>query len=427
MGIVTAWRALNRDQRNAYAASLMGWMLDAFDYFLLVFVLKDVADEFHVPNISLALTLTLAFRPIGALVFGLAADRWGRRGPLMVDIILYSILEFLTGFAPTLTSFLVLRSLFGIAMGGEWGLGASLALETVPAEHRGLLSGLLQEGYVLGYLLAALVYGIAFPYVGWRGLFIIGVLPVMLPIFILRRVKESPVWMHQPRETGWKPLVQEVQRNFPLFLYLVALMTAFNFMSHGTQDLYPTLLRADHHFSTGLTSRIAIVYNIGALVGGMFFGGISQRIGRRRAIIIAAVLAIPLIRLWAFSPTALSLGIGAFLMQFMVQGAWGVVPAHLAELAPAALRGTFIGFSYQCGNLIASSNASIQTHLAERSHAGYARAMAPVVACALIGTAVITALGKEKKGIGLGQKEAVTPLNATRQRRGPESYPSNSS
>jgi SHS family lactate transporter-like MFS transporter len=410
MGTVAAQlRGLTTDQRNAFIAAFLGWTLDAFDFFLMVFVLKDIAHDFNVTRttVAFAVTLTLACRPIGALIFGAAGDRYGRRIPLMVNVVLFSVMELLSGFAPTLTVFFVLRALFGVAMGGEWGLGASLAMETVPPETRGLLSGILQEGYVCGYLLAAIVYPLVFPHFGWRAMFFVGVLPALLSLFIRGKVKESPVWQEakeRQAQAGGLPvptLGAEVRQNAGLFAYLVLLMAAFNFMSHGTQDLYPTFLQVQHHFKPTTVSWIAIVYNVGALCGGIFFGTLSQTIGRRKAIIMAALLALPMIPLWAFSHTAALLAVGAFLMQFMLQGAWGVIPAHLSELSPSALRGTFTGLAYQVGNLIASANLPLQTWLAERRHNDYSFALAATIAIAVLAVAGITALGREARGSSL--------------------------
>jgi len=402
MDIIPILRSLDKDQRNAFAAAFLGWCLDAFDFFVLVFVIKDVAREFHATKtwVTFAMTATLAMRPVGALIFGIAADRFGRRGPLMADIILYSILELLSGFAPTLTIFLVLRALFGIGMGGEWGLGASLALESAPPDKRGALSGLLQEGYVVGYLLAAIVYGLLFKYVGWRGMFFIGAAPALLSLFIRAKVKESPAWLTQRGKAMPAMLWSDIRRNAGLFAYLVILMAAFNFMSHGAQDVYPTMLQTQHHFSPHTVGKIAVIYNIGALLGGLFFGSLSQRIGRRKAIVIAAILAIPMIPLWAFSHSAVMFAIGALLLQFMIQGAWGVIPAHLTELAPSLVRGTFIGFAYQCGNLIASIIGPVQSSLGEiRFHGNYALALAITVLIAVIAVALTAGLGKERHGI----------------------------
>ena len=400
MGAISMLRELTPSQRKAFIAAYLGWMLDAFDYFLLVFVIKDVAKEFHAIKaaVTVAITLTLACRPIGAFLFGVAADRWGRKRPLMIDIVLYSVLELLSGFAPTLTTFLILRALFGIAMGGEWGLGASLALESVPARTRGLLSGILQQGYPVGYLLGAVLYRFILPGLGWRWMFFIGVLPALLSLFIRAQVEESPVWEKGEHERATFSIGDAIKRSAGLFAYLVVLMTTFNFMSHGTQDLYPTFLQTQHHFDTDTVSNIAIIYNLGALIGGICVGALSERIGRKRAIVISALLGLLVVYPWAFASTAVGLAIGAFMMQFFVQGAWGVIPAHLSELSPNALRGTFIGFAYQLGNLFASYNAVLQTSIAERRHDNYAYAMASVITIVLIAVAVVTGLGPEARG-----------------------------
>ncbi len=401
-------RELTPDQRNAFVAAYLGWTLDAFDFFILVFVLKDVARDFHVTvkTVSEALFLTLAFRPVGALLFGMAADRFGRRIPLLVNVLLYSLIELLSGFAPNLTTFLVLRALFGIAMGGEWGLGASLALESTPVRLRGFLSGVLQQGYPVGYLLATLLYRFALPGHNWRLLFFIGAAPALLSVFIRAKVKESPVWIAQRQAPGKPPLGRLIRQNIPLFVSMVLLMTAFNFMSHGTQDLYPTFLQVQHHFSPTTVSNIAIVYNLGALAGGIILGSLSQRWGRRRTIICAALLALPVVPLWALSHTAGMLALGAFLMQFFVQGAWGVIPAHLTELSPGLLRGTFTGLAYQLGNLIASRCAPLQTGLAESHGGSYSYGLASVIAVVLIAVAAVTALGREARGVDFAEHAA---------------------
>jgi len=400
---MTMWeqlRALTPVQRNAFLAAYLGWTLDAFDFFILVFVIPDVAKEFKVEKtaVTYAIFLTLAFRPVGAFLFGWLGDRYGRRIPLLIDVVFYSVMELLSGFAPTLTAFLVLRAVFGIAMGGEWGLGASLAMETVPARTRGLLSGILQQGYPVGYLLAAVVFRFVFPVLGWRWMFFIGVLPALLSLFIRFGVKESPVWVQSQKARATQNLGQSVKQNLGLFAYMAVLMAAFNFMSHGTQDNYPTFLRVQRHFSPDTVSTIAIIYNVGAICGGIFFGALSQRIGRRRAIVIAALLALPIVPLWAYSHTAAMLALGAFGMQFFVQGAWGVIPAHLSELAPNVLRGTFTGLAYQTGNLIASYNATLQSRIADSHGGDYRLALASVILVVLVAVAGIAALGREAPG-----------------------------
>jgi MFS transporter, SHS family, lactate transporter len=356
-----------------------------------------------VSAITEAIFLTLAMRPVGAFLFGLMADRFGRRPTLMVDIVAYSIFELASAFAPSLKFFLVMRALFGIAMGGEWGVGAALAFETLPAEGRGFFSGLLQEGYVVGYLMAALMYGTMFPIVGWRGMFVIGALPAFLVIYIRTKVDESPAWLQgRVSRQAESRLGKDILSHLGSFLFLVALMFAFNSFSHGTQDLYPTFLQKNLQFSPQTVGLIAIIYNIGALLGGILFGTWSERIGRRRAIVIAAVLAIPVIPLWAYSHTVPMLALGGFLMQFMVQGAWGVIPAHLNELSPPNVRGTFPGFAYQLGNFLSSRNAVIQAKLVEHRYRGsYPPVLAWTVVIVASLVALVTWSGREKRGADL--------------------------
>jgi MFS transporter, SHS family, lactate transporter len=403
MKIIEDLAVLNRDQRATFIASVLGWTLDAFDFFLMVFVVKAIAKDFHAEKETVlwAVTLTLMFRPLGALFFGRLADRFGRRPVLMANILLFSFFELASAFAPSLTAFFILRALFGFAMGGEWGIGSSLVMESIPAQSRGTISGILQEGYAFGYLLAAVVYGLFFDLIGWRGMFIIGVLPALLVFYIRISVKESPVWERNHRRAQPANFPLLFRQHWKTFLYLILLMTAFTFFSHGTQDLHPTFLQ-EKKLPTTTVSAIAIVANIGAIIGGITFGFYSQIWGRRRAIIIAALLALPIIPLWAFSTTPLFLGLGAFLIQIAVQGAWGVIPAHLNELSPEELRGTFPGFAYQLGNFVASSNAVLQGWIATTHGGNYAMALAIVAACAAVAVAAITACGKEAKGVGFG-------------------------
>jgi SHS family lactate transporter-like MFS transporter len=403
VGLLVEWKTFNTQQRNAFVASFLGWTLDAFDFFLMVFVLRAVAAEFHtdVKAVSVAITLTLAMRPLGALVFGMLADRFGRRPVLMIDILLFSILELASAFAPSLVVLLILRAAFGFAMGGEWGLGASLTMETIPAKARGVASGILQVGYPCGFLLASVVYGLLFDTIGWRGMFAVGVLPALLVVFIRRNVEESPAWRRM-RERPRRSLGALLRNHGLLFLYIVVLMTAFNFFSHGTQDLYPTFLQAQRKLSTHAVSTVVIIANIGAIIGGITFGTLSQRIGRRRAIIMAALLALPIIPLWAFSTSVVLLGLGAFLIQISVQGAWGVIPVHLNELSPDEVRGTFPGFAYQLGNLLASANATLQAGFAANHGGNYALGLAIVAAAAAIAIALLTSIGREAHNVEFG-------------------------
>lgn len=393
-------RAERTNQRNALLAGFLGWTLDAFDFFVLTYVLSDVARDFHRtrPDIALTLTASLAMRPVGAIIFGLLADRYGRRLPLMLDVIFYSVVEVLSGLATSYRMFMVLRLLYGIGMGGEWGVGASLTMESVPARWRGILSGLLQEGYALGNILAAVAYFTIFPHHGWRALFFVGGLPALLSLFIRAKVKESAAW-HAAR-TDWSTYWLVVRRNWRRFLYLVVLMTMMNFMSHGTQDLYPTFLSKQRGYDPHATAIISIITMIGAICGGLAFGAYSDRKGRRRAMIAAALLGIAVIPLWILSPTTALLVAGGFLMQFMVQGAWGVIPAHINELSPGELRGFFPGFAYQIGVLFASSISYIEPLLGERF--SYTQSMGLLAAAVLSLAAVVVYFGPEARGVRFG-------------------------
>lgn len=393
-------------QRNVAIASFLSWTLDAFDFFILVFLLSDIAEAFNVgmEEVTLAILLTLAVRPIGALLFGRAAEKYGRRPILMVNILFFSIFELLSAAAPSLTMFLVLRVLYGVAMGGIWGVASSLAMETIPDRSRGLMSGIFQAGYPFGYLLAAVVYGSLFEIVGWRGLFVIGAIPIILLPFIYFKVPESPVWLAARERKESTALLPVLKSHWKLCIYLVLLMAAFNFFSHGTQDMYPAFLKIQHGFDPKTVSIIAISYNIASIIGGVFFGVLSEKIGRKKAIIIAAALALPVIPLWAFSGGSLMLGIGAFLMQFMVQGAWGVIPTYLNELVPANTRAVLPGFVYQLGNLIASVNATLQATIAESHGQNYGLAMAIIAGSVAVAIIVLISFGRDTQGASLGRK-----------------------
>ena len=385
-----------REQVSAVVAAYLGWTLDAFDFFLMVFVFEDIAKEFDttVPTVAWAVTLTLAARFIGAFIFGRAADRYGRRPILMIVILSYSFFAFVSGLAPNLATLLVLRTLFGIAMGGEWGVGASLAMETIPPKARGFVSGLLQCGYPTGYLIASLAYYFLYSsgILGWRGMIMLGAVPALLAFYIIREVKESPGWTPKTGNT-----LDVVKNHWRLAIYAILVMTCFNFFAHGTQDLYPTFLRAQMQFDPATVGRIAVVYNLGAIAGGLFFGSLSQRIGRRRAIVISSLLSLPLIPLWAYGTTPFTLAAAAFAMQFMVQGAWGVIPAHLNELSPAGARGTFPGFTYQLGNFLASINAVLQGGMAAQYGGNYSFPLALVAGVVAVSIALLIGFGIERK------------------------------
>jgi SHS family lactate transporter-like MFS transporter len=404
---IRLFKSLDYNQRNTFVACFLGWALDAFDFFLLTFVIVPMAHDFGttIADLGYAITLTLAMRPVGAFIFGLLGDRFGRRLPLMIDIIFYSLMELLTAFSPNYTTLLIFRALYGIGMGGEWGLGASLAMETLPTQARGLFSGILQQGYAFGYLLAAIVYWAVFPFFGWRGLFVAGALPALLVLYIRARVPESQVWLrHQHARTDfWGQLLIVLKRHWLLFVYVILLMTAFNAMSHGTQDMYQTFLGEQRHYGVTQKAATGIIYAFGAICGGTVVGHLSQKWGRRRSIILTAAFGIVLIPLWVFSPGFTLLVIGGFAMQFMVQGAWGIVPVHLNELSPSVVRGTFPGFAYQLGNLFAANTAVVEAQLANHfhdtsGHPDYAKALAVFTFVVFLVLMLLTAIGPEERG-----------------------------
>ena len=407
MSAVTT-EALSREQRansrNALIAGVLGWTLDSFDYFILTFVLVQIGHEFHRSIVEMSWTITggLLARPIGALIFGLLADRYGRRLPLMIDLLFFSVFEVLCGLAHTYRSFFILRLLFGVGMGGEWGVGASLAMESVPAKWRGILSGLLQEGYSAGYLLAAIAFWTVFPRWGWRPMFFIGGLPALLALFIRAKVKESDAWKSEAAaKLSWREYWRAVGTNWKRFAYLTILIGMLAFMSHGTQDFYPTFLQLQHHFSPQSTAIVTAISMVGAIVGGIVAGLYSDHYGRRRAMVTSALLGLLVIPLWMIgSPTVALATVGAFLMQFMVQGAWAVVPAHINELSPGALRGFFPGLAYQLGVVIAAPSGSIEAVLGR--HFTYAQAMGGFVAVAFVLGAIIIGAGPEAHRVRFG-------------------------
>jgi SHS family lactate transporter-like MFS transporter len=398
MSLIADLKSLEPRQRSAIWASYLGWTLDAFDFFLLAFMLSAIAKEFgtDIKAVTVAIMLTLAARPFGALFFGILADRFGRRPILIAVILAFSAFSALSGVAQSLTQLLVIRTLFGFAMGGEWGIGASLVMETIPPKLRGPVSGLLQSGYPSGYFVASLVYFLLFDQIGWRGMFFVGIAPALLVFLIRMHVEESPAFTARADKPRVNPFA-ELARNWKIALYMIVLMTAFNAFSHGTQDLYPTFLQKQHHFDTRLTGTLTAIMNLGAIVGGIAFGIWSERIGRKRAIVIASLLALPIIPLWAYSTTPLMLGIGGFLMQVAVQGAWGIVPVHLNELSPGAVRAMFPGFAYQLGNLLMSRNVVFQAGIAEGRGDDYALALALFGGVTAVVIAVWTAFGPERR------------------------------
>jgi len=360
---------------HALLAGFLGWTLDAFDFFVIVFLYDTLSQHFGVSKkaIIFTTTATLALRPVGAFIFGLLADRFGRRIPLMANVIYFSIIELACGFAPNYTVFLILRALFGIGMGGEWGVGASLAMEAAPTRWRGILSGILQSGYSIGYLLAAVATRFVLPAWGWRPMFWLGALPALLALYIRTKVPESEAWQHH-RAGSMGDVLRVVALNYKRFLYLVVLMVFMMFLSHGTQDLYPDFLKEIHKVTPSGVASIAMIYNVGAVIGAVIFGTMSQSLGRRKGMMAALGLCLLVMPFWAFGGSVPVLIVATVFMQMGVQGAWGVIPVHLNELAADSARGLMPGMAYQLGILFAAPTNSIQYALHERF--GYQWALA---------------------------------------------------
>jgi SHS family lactate transporter-like MFS transporter len=382
---------------HAVTAGFLGWTLDAFDFFIVVFLYDTLAAHFQVSKGAIIATVgyTLAMRPLGALLFGLLADRYGRRLPLMANVIYFAVIEVLCGFATSYSMFVVLRILFGIGMGGEWGVGSSLAMESAPPRWRGLLSGVLQSGYSWGYLLAAIAARWILPHWGWRAMFWVGGAPALLALYVRFTVPESRAW-EQHRAHNVKAILSTAATYWKSFLYLMLLMTLMMFFSHGTQDLYPDFLKVQHRIAAPTVADVAIFYNVGAILGAVIFGLCSERMGRRYTMLAALALSLAVVPLWAFSSGLYKLALGAFLMQAGVQGAWGIIPAHLNELAPDAARGLIPGLAYQLGILFASPVNTIEHHL--YLHVGYQWALGgfELANILLLGTVIL--LGHERKG-----------------------------
>ncbi|KAI9258230.1 major facilitator superfamily domain-containing protein [Phascolomyces articulosus] len=366
---------LNNKQRLTFTAAFLGWLCDAYDFFCVSLAATYIAEDFgvEVSAVTSAITTTLMLRSIGALIFGMAADRWGRRWPLMIDIVLFSIINMASGFAPNLQTFIGLRAVFGIAMGGEWGLGASLALESLPVEARGLFSGIYQEGYAAGYLLATLVnYAVQITNSSWRIMFWAGSVFALLAVAIRFVVPESEAFekTQEARKimsrSFFKDIWIMIKSHYLRVIYMVILMAFFNFFSHGSQDLYPSFLLKQLGYSTTQQTVTSVIYNIGAICGGTIIGFYSNYFGRKISIMVCCVFVGAFIPLWIYGPNIQSVQFGSFVLQFFVQGAWGVVPAHLNELAPPAFRGLMPGLAYQLGNLVSAASSQIQATIGER-------------------------------------------------------------
>lgn len=400
-------------QKRTILTCFLGWTLDAFDFFVMIFLITDLAEAFHVgvTAITWAVTATLVLRVFGAAFFGRLADRFGRKPILVINVLSFSVIELVTGFSPSLTVFLVLRAFFGIAMGGQWGVAASLTMESIPAKWRGLASGLLQSGYSVGYLLAGVFYGFGHDALGWRGMFIVAALPSLLVVGLAVSLTESPVWQQQRRQEQ-PGLTTVIRANWKLFVYAMILMFAAAVMSHGTQDLYPVMLRVQHGLSVYQVATVSSIYNIGGLLGCLCGGVLSQRIGRRRELMLASAGMLVLLPFWGFCSGVIAVTVTAFLMQFLVQCNFGVMPAHLNEMSPSAVRGTFPGFALQFGNMLAAGNATVQSMLADNLDKNYGLALSIVVAIGAVAFCLLAYFGPDARNVKLGA-DAASPSAST--------------
>ena len=390
-------RAQSSDRWHAVLAGFLGWTLDAFDFFVVVFLFDVLAHQFGVSKADIILTVTgtLAMRPIGALIFGALADRYGRRRLLMANVLFFSTVGLLCGFATSYSMFFVLRLLFGIGMGGEWGVGASLAMEHAPVRWRGVLSGILQSGYAIGYLLAAIAARVILPNLGWRAMFWAGGIPALLALYIRTKVQESEAWeQNRLARTIDGPRIALQHKR--LVLYMVALLFLMSCLSHGTQDLYPDFLKQEHGIAPNTVTYVTMFYSVGSVIGAIVFGLLSERIGRRYSMLCALGLSLLIMPVWAFGGTLIVLALGAFVMQMGVQGAWGIIPVHLNELSPAPVRGLLPGFTYQIGILLAASTPTVEFALRDRL--GYPWALTSFELVVITGLALLLIFGRENHG-----------------------------
>ncbi|MEO8735661.1 MAG: MFS transporter [Edaphobacter sp.] len=401
----------------AVTSGILGWVLDAFDFFVVVFLFDILAAHFHVSKamVVYTLTLTLAMRPLGAFAFGALADRFGRKVPLIVCVLYFSSVTVLSGLSVNFTMFAIMRALYGFGMGGYWGIGASYAMESAPPRLRGMLSGMMQGGYPLGYLLAAIAMQTVAPRFGWRSVFFVGA-PVAVLIAVLTSfAPESRIWKIQ-RVSSMRKIVRSLVTHKGIFVYLLVLMSVMLSLSHGTADLYPDFLKSLGDV-TGRTVAgmkvlygIPVLYNIAAVIGAVLFGFLSEKIGRRYSIMLALGLALIAIPPWVFGHTIFWLAIGSCAMQMGSQGAFGVIPAHMNELSPASVRGLFPGFVYQLGMLIASPATMIELKL--KDLLGYSWALAAFATVVIVTLLFLFYFGPEAHGRDLSDPEVDAELLA---------------
>ncbi|KAI9739140.1 MAG: hypothetical protein M1834_007353 [Cirrosporium novae-zelandiae] len=410
---------LNTQQWMFFLVAFFAWTWDAFDFFTVSLTVEDLAESFNRSNtdITWGITLVLMFRSVGSTIFGIAADRWGRKWPFIVNNVLFIILELATGFCNDYSSFLAVRALFGIAMGGLYGNAAATALEDCPDAARGIISGMLQQGYAFGYLLAtAFARGLVNTTShGWKPLFWFGAGPPALIIVFRLCLPETKAYqdrelVRKQRGNIAKTFMVEgkvaLKKHWMLLIYLVLLMAGFNFMSHGSQDLYPTMLKSQYSFSANAITVTQVVANLGAMTGGTVIGYCSQIFGRRLSILVMCVIGGALLYSYTFVSTHAIIA-AAFFEQFCVQGAWGVIPIHLMELSPGSFRTFVVGTSYQLGNLVSSASSTIESSIGERfplpyngesERYQYGKVICIFMGCVYAYVIILTICGPEYRG-----------------------------
>ncbi|KIV83176.1 hypothetical protein PV11_05226 [Exophiala sideris] len=415
---------LNTQQWLFFLVAFFAWSWDAFDFFTVSLTVSDLAETFDksTTDITWGITLVLMFRSVGSTIFGIAADRYGRKWPFIINNVLFIILELGTGFTQNYKQFLAVRALFGIAMGGLYGNAAATALEDCPEAARGLISGMLQQGYAFGYLLAtAFSRGLVNTTShGWRPLFWFGACPPILIILFRLCLPETNTFrarqaLRAEQGSLAGTFLSEgrvaLKRHWLLLIYLVLLMAGFNFMSHGSQDLYPTMLTNQFQFSANAVTVTQVVANLGAMTGGTIVGYCSQIFGRRFSIIFICVIGGALLYPYTFVTTKAVIA-AAFFEQFCVQGAWGVIPIHLMELAPGSIRTFVVGTSYQLGNLASSASSTIESTIGERypleplhgkngkitKRYNYGKVICIFMGAVYAYTILLTFIGPEKRG-----------------------------
>lgn len=400
------WSEVQPEQWRTLLASWAGWVLDAFDFTLVLLVLGDIAKAFGVGLVAMGIVLTgtLIGRLFGGILSGVWADRVGRRTPLMISILAYSLFELLSGFAPTYIVFLIFRFLFGIGMGGEWAAGTSLAMESWPKRSRGIASGFLQGGWPVGYLLATIVYGIVFPVWGWRALFFIGAAPALLVLFIRSRVKESPVWLESHRQLqreGRRPglsLLRLFHRDtMATTLHASAVMGAMLFSYAAISSFWPTFLSSTLHLSVSDKTLFLILLNLGSLAGYWTAGWISERAGRRPTLVGFALLSACFIPLYVLTTVRTLVMIGGILMGAIGIGLWGVVPAYLTERFPTSIRGVGPSTAFHIGAVLGSFTPTLQALLV-RNGLTLAHSMGVTILAAALILAALVFFGPEPRG-----------------------------